>query len=366
MLVFTMLANKHGRHLHGNGAATLTGAEVDKYGSKGPSIDRHLAESLCANDGFKSLVLGINPPGSTTGSPPTYSVDGPRMKVPAYNSPFQTFYAMFGQTPGPTVPDAKIAMQKQASVLDGVCDDYDAARKVLAGEERQKLESMFDACRDLEKRIIRRMALIDQYGRPKNLSVAVDSTKPNFETDLNFATAEAWKEVIVLAFQWRMTHVISFSVAADVGNWGFLNVNADWHRGVQHGGLSFPPGADKATKDARYDELRNAVFGWQTAFVADIYARLAKIPEAGGTMADQTLVQWMNEGGGRHHDGNDFHFAVLLGNPGNRLSTGKFMPLPWRKHPVNEYFLTVLRSMGLNDKVFGDPELCKNGPLPVV
>jgi hypothetical protein len=72
---------------------------------------------------------------------------------------------------------------------------------------------------------------------------------------------------------------------------------------------------------------------------------------------------WVNSGGGKHHNGNDTHAVVLVGNAAGRLRAGQHLVFPGRRNSIGQAFLAVAQSLGSRATVFGDPDHCKE-PLP--
>jgi hypothetical protein len=82
-----------------------------------------------------------------------------------------------------------------------------------------------------------------------------------------------------------------------------------------------------------------------------------------GDVADLTTAIWVNSGGGKHHNGNDTHAVVIVGNAGGKLRAGQHLSFPWRKNSISQCFLAVAQALGSHATVFGDPDHCK-GALP--
>jgi hypothetical protein len=94
-----------------------------------------------------------------------------------------------------------------------------------------------------------------------------------------------------------------------------------------------------------------------------LLSRLSAFRDGGGSLADQTLVMWVNCGGGLHHGGSDTHPVILVGNAGGALRAGRARLLPPKAHCVSDVYVAVAAAVGAPMKSFGVPEHCK-GPLP--
>jgi hypothetical protein len=98
------------------------------------------------------------------------------------------------------------------------------------------------------------------------------------------------------------------------------------------------------------------------SLVAHLWQRLKSVPEGNGTMADNTLLVWINSGGGLHHGGHNNHAVVLLGGGGS-FRTGRYLSYPAMRHCISDVYVSIAHAMGVDIKTFGDPMHCK-GPLP--
>ena len=100
------------------------------------------------------------------------------------------------------------------------------------------------------------------------------------------------------------------------------------------------------------------VFVWYGARVAEFVQSLAAIPEAGGTMLDNTLIMFFSEVG-QWHEHNDVPLAIIggknLGNVGNRV-------LRYSRQ-VNDVGMAIAKQLQLPVTTFGDARWFK-GPAP--
>lgn len=99
-----------------------------------------------------------------------------------------------------------------------------------------------------------------------------------------------------------------------------------------------------------------------TIFAAYLLKKLETTPEPGqkGSMLNHTLVIWTNElGKGNSHTLNNIPF-VLAGN-GFGFRMGRSMDCENNAH--NRFLISLAHAVGHPLETFGNPALCKGGPL---
>jgi hypothetical protein len=108
-------------------------------------------------------------------------------------------------------------------------------------------------------------------------------------------------------------------------------------------------------------KMQSVIRQYHATRVADIATRLAAIPEAGGTMLDNTLIVWMSDSSDSHHGQSLQWPMILVGNLGGRLKTaGRFLRLPKYGAPghrtMSDFYLALLRCVGDERETFGVPD----------
>ncbi|MCS6913495.1 MAG: DUF1552 domain-containing protein [Myxococcales bacterium] len=356
LLVVQPLYNPHNREFHGNGWATLsvmpsprTGG--DEFGPfyglpSGISLDRFLARTIGAQTPFSSINLGLL---EQNDSVPHVSSDGPGQAFPAERSPVAAYLRLFGSLlPSSGVPPEHLLAQNR-SLLDLVQDDVRRTLRRLSGMERAKLEQYLESLRALEQRLAR----LGPLTKACSVHAAPEGRLDTLQTSRGPVRPEvirAHLDVACNALQCGLTRVVAVSIhgnAAAHNRYDFLG-DTRGHHMLCH--------EDNKEMLAKIDTF----IASQLAY---IWGRLRAVPEAGGTMADSTLVLWMNSGGGQHHNGWDNHAAVILGRLGGALRAGRYLTYPAGAHCVSDLFVSLANALGVSIRSFGDPVHCK-GPLP--
>lgn len=339
------LYNPFDKNLHGNGWSTLCVQRGNGVSPGGVSLDRFVAQKTGLDDAFPSIALGVT--AGRNRNPPCVSADGPRKPFPAIGNPLDAHTKIFGGS-----GDGASSIDQERSLLDAMVEDINAIRPNLAGPERVKLEQLLTSYRAMEQQLAIQKQLLSQREPPM-------PPKADITGSLGEASVSAHINIISQALAFGLTHVAHLSVMGfndhNIG-WGFLGFGGDAHENLSHvSGAGFTK--EKATQAVA------AITKFKADQLLRLYNALDQVSVADGTMADQTIILWINSGGGKHHDGANYHPAVMFGNAGGALHSGQYLDLPQNKHCVSEVFLAVANAVGAQSDVFGAPEHCP-APLP--
>ncbi len=350
-----------GADLHGNGAVFAGTDFVVPAGSTkgkvalGPSVDQYLGARIGAGDPFPSVVLEDH------GGSMCFDANGNR--VAARGDATYTFQALFGAGTGgggggPTAPDPAIARKQR--LLGHTKNEIRALQSRLVGAERVKLDAYLGGIDDLEKQLMPPAmgTLSCSKPQPPTLPPAPTGNTSVVDRQSYFiANAEGQLRVLAQAFACGLTRVGFMGLSSIPPG---LNV-ADpqgktfaYHSGAQHGGNQ---------------PMIQAQNTYWMEHIAKFWKLLESSPEAGGSVADSTLVVWM-PGSGNHHGGSFNIPAIVLGNLKGAIQSGRhlrYAPDNDSKnkspHSPNDFFTSLCNLMGAPTAKFGDPKYCK-GPLP--
>ncbi|MEM9459771.1 MAG: DUF1552 domain-containing protein [Myxococcota bacterium] len=338
-----------GRYLHGNGSCALACADrgppdgaagISPKVVGGVTIDQLIATALQEQDPdvkLRTLVLG-HPLTISNGNCVQGTIIGTGDNEPLYpildaEEAHQTIFGVTNQD--------EVLRDLQKSYLDFVKDDIQAFEAELPGQERQKMQQYLDSVREVEKSFT-------------NLANCDEIPAQSFEHQThNFP--EYWRymqDLAVIALSCGATRQATMlhTYGCVHFNYTFDGETKNHHERVSHEEENGP--------------FMEKILRFHADQVVYLYERLAEIPEGDGTMADGLLIQWMSDGGGRHHNGADRHPVVFLGAAGGAMNTGQ-----WLRFSNDEYSLacahvTAARAMGLELDTFGDGQDPCNGPLP--
>jgi hypothetical protein len=355
LTVMGPLPHPYGNNQHGCNNSTLscvpTIAPNNQHG--GISLDRFIGQKIGAGDAFPSVIVATSEFGRIDGPAIHTSADGPMQPVAAPNTPVRAFAKYLGGASG-SLPgvDPMVAFDQDRSVLDAMVADVKRVQSRFVGYEKRKFDQILDSCREFENQLVQRQAKTGAGAAGAPLPPTVD------KSGLNPDTVKGHTDVLFQALAFGMTHVGHMSwMGRDAYNdsWSSIGVPGDMHLSIMHGQVKNPPPGFDLTKAVQ------TVLQFHASEVARLFDRLKQVPEDGGTMADNTLLMWINSGGAKHHDGSATMPLVFVGDlRGQWAGAGKWLKFPGRN--VSDAFVTAARAVGVDTMTFGDPKVCK-GPL---
>ncbi len=263
----------------------------------------------------------------------------------------------------PTVDPAVIERQlmQQKSVLDFVRSDLARLGGQIPGSQKGKLDAHLEGIRLLESKIARTPAMTASCSKP-GLVPEPASGRSGRERDeaIHHAVCTNNLAIIRAAFQCDLTRVATFSFADAnndlhprnfVANPTFKN-DGNHHDGVSHGG--------KQNRDAQIAKRETDIFYGNLTAAA--LGEMDKIPEASGTLLDNTLAFYFSECSyGDDHEMVDM-CSLLFGGKFLRLNVGNYLVQSPRLYQ-NDVYTSLLNAWGLPTERFGDPKYCKGaGP----
>jgi len=106
----------------------------------------------------------------------------------------------------------------------------------------------------------------------------------------------------------------------------------------------------------------DAAFTFKAGEIAHLFERLDEFESEGTPLSDRLNAMWVNSGGGKHHEGTNYHPVVLVGAKDGPLRGGRFLEVGGG-HAISDVYLAVAQAMGVKTDPFGDPGHLK-GPFP--
>lgn len=333
----------------------------------GPSIDQEIAKAIGGGTKFRSLELSPLPPPMEAGCgggslvQDHLSYRGPWMPNPAERRAENAFARLFGEGVGAQQDTAAIkrALLRKQSVLDTIKADFASLNARLGGADRVRVDQHLSAIRDIERRI--------QTMTAESAACVVPMKPPASPTGTsNGFIPEGWELMNNLPRLGRIhMDLMVMAMACDLTRVGTLQ----WGTGTYH--LPFPwlgftgdyhwhwyPG------DAVAEPMVTKIVTWYAQQFAYLLDKLKELPEAGGTMLDNSLALWVSEFSyqGMHDGGDRQNLPVVLGGrAGGKLVTNRSMLFP--QTAQNGLLISLLHLFGIPATTFGNPAYCK-GPLP--
>lgn len=383
--VIQHLYNPFGHHLHGNlwplTAMDRKPLEGVKTAPLGPSIDRVIAKTMGADAPISSINLATWAGDEDDDFSLTYSSDGPLAPFAIQQDPVAAFTSIFGKTtpadPAAGNQQAAALLRRKKSLLDFVISDIKKASDHLASAEKAKLEQYTTSLREIELKLEDVAAAQLSCSAPKAPDPAALKGKY-----ANPDRPQIIADIMVQALGCGFSRV--GVIAHNTGAMPFLGVwynsegkpNHPGQHGMWHGGATM--------------EHHRAFHNYSAKSMAYIRAQLESVSDASGSLADNTLIVFMNNSGGQHHGGQNDYVFMTIGDLKGALKTGRVVQLPSSKitssdprmtlvtpgdsgfkpkvnqevpvHSVADFFVSVARAVGADITSFGDPRINK-GPL---
>jgi hypothetical protein len=375
LLIVENLHNPHGQSLHGNSWNHYTGTAPTKspwpedadINPGGITIDRLIGKTVGAGDAHDSLVFVPILGDRRKKHEWMRSADGPGL--PAFSvmefNPFSAFERLFGKSSGPSsAGQTERMVASKRSVLDFVIDDVARMQARLPGEHKERLDVYVGSLRSAEMRLGK---LLDSTRSCSNVArpqlTASDRSAefaavnvPN--TTIQDEWENAFVDLAVLALSCGMTHVLNLVFACGGAHLKYSALIPGWpdfsdHQ-IAHGNRSDALTSEQLLVLKHQRNLRTLRRLWDA---------LAKIPEGQGTLADHTMIVWNTDAGGAHHNGYNKIPAIIVGDGGGRLNTGRYLRFPDRSRAINDLWVSLAHAMDIPMQTFGDAKICK-GPLP--
>jgi hypothetical protein len=352
--ILSGLAHNNAR-AHGDGpgdharssAAFLTAAHPFKTGGRdircGISIDQLIGQRNGHLTSLPSLELGCERGGSVGICDSGYAcayVDNISWRnettpVPKITAPAAAFERLFGAAPDLSQEEIARRRAQRLSVLDFVREDAKQLNSTLSAADRERVSDYFDALRDVEKRLQDpRLADIPANANHQRFAVPPENYRDQFRL---------MADLIVLAFQLDVTRVVSFMPGRGGSNRNFEFIGVpDGHHHLSH----------HRGDQSMIDDIRK-IDRFHAEQFAYLIRKLKSTREGNQSLLDNcAVVLGSGIGDGNRHRHEDLP-TLVAGSAGGRLTTGVHRQYE-RDTPLANLFLTLLQSVNVMDKRFGD------------
>ena len=261
-----------------------------------PSPIGHI-ELACFPDG------GGNARGNINGIEKGFSARGPQQPNYAFGSPKVALQELFKSVA--TDEKAQAGYQLERMMLEFVATNQSDLAQKLRGAEQPKVGNYADAIQDVRRRNERVDAMRDVIRQ----HLPVLDAKYLAEDISTVDRQAGHTEVLLSSLISGMTNVITFTLdelgTRYTGLSGIEGESVNQHD-VGHGK---PVGAFKAI------QVREKIRRQHVSVINQIVTRLKNVPEAGGTMFDNTMLFYFPDNGETHHShGTEWPFVVLAGD----------------------------------------------------
>ena len=322
-------------------AATAKRTESSDY-HLGTTVDQIAAKRLGQETQLPSLELAMdllnNAGQCDNGYACVYqnnlSWSTPTTPLPAEAHPRLVFENLFGE--GGTADDRRETLRRRASLLDSVTEEMKRFKLQLGVNDRGKVDDYFQSIREVERRIQRAEASVDENPLP-------DLDRPVGVPAAYADHARLMFDLQLLAFQGDITRVISFQLAREASTRTYPEIGVpEPHHPISHHGNN----PDKLAKLAKINQFHVSLF-------AEFLQKMAATPEGNGSLLDQSLYLFgSGMGDPDAHDHTDLPLIVAGGAAGN-MQGGRHVT--YEKHtPMANLHLTLLNKAGIEMNSFAD------------
>ena len=293
---------------------------------------------------------GGNARGALDGIARGFSARGPQQPNYAYGSPRVALAELFKSVA--TDKTAQIQYQLDRKLLEFVARNENESVGALKGVEKAKITNYSDSVEAIRQRNRKIEAMADVIRRhvpeldPKYLAVDVST----------YDRQVGHTEVLLGALISGLTNVVAFTVDelghAYTGIPGIEGQKVNMHD-VGHG---------KTIGGLAAEEIRARCRHHHMTLLDRMVTRLKSVPEAGGSMFDNTMIFYFPDGGETHHShGTEYPFIVMAGDNAKLNLGRRYIRLPnygQEGHKtLGNWYTTLLNAYGNPIEHYGAPDV---------
>jgi hypothetical protein len=307
--------------------------------SKGVTADQIAAAAIGQGTTFPSIEAGTPngggpcAPGTACSFGSSLSFRTPQQSLPIENDPRKLFFQLFGQ--GDTAEKRAFIVNETGSILDSIMGDASSLQRQLGAEDRSMVSNYLDSVREVERRV-QMMKSQDLTG--VDIPQAPVGVPADFEAHLKIMF-----DLIALAYQINLTNVATFMMEKEVSmrTYNNIGVSEAFHPLSHHGDEP-----EKMTKLALVQQYHTRVF-------AHFLDRLDAMPEANGSVLDNSIILYGSNMSNSNKHNNDPLPSAIFGHGAGSIRGGQHLAYP-QDTPHANLLLTLLNRAGIPQESFGD------------
>jgi len=336
-----------GGHFSYSGCMGAFKAGRDILGNiKRATVDFELARLFPSPFGHVEMSLAV-PHGRDhrTGIVSGYSAPAPKQRNYCYADPMTAWQELFK-----SVTNTNEA-ESDSALLDYLHEQETRRLGGLYGDERLKISDQVDSLQSIRDRNLKIAALGDRIKAhlpeidPVHAGGGENATLPQKQA--------AFTDIIVAALASGLTNVVTYTIddlGTDITSLPENKQKTSIHQ-IGHGG-----------QIAGAAQMRNAIKTHHMKQVATLVNRLQAIPEADGTMFDNTTIIYMPETGAGHHSPDTEAPMIVMSGRNSRLDiAGRYIRLPFHgtkgHRTLSNWYTTLLNAHGHSVAHYGDMDL---------
>jgi uncharacterized protein DUF1552 len=341
----------------GDGSYPIGGQDGVSIGYvTGPSADHEIGERvIAANSGvkYRHLVYRVGQKNNDIWNMSSHAGPvGTQNPVQPETDPYAAYARIFtfgDDGEGDTAAKAEIERRllKKQSALDLVLDEASSLQTKLGRADRARVQQHMDALRDIER------TLSSGNGALGCVPFELGDKLDPYKDDNHEAVGKLFQRISTLAFACDLTRSINFNWSGNTSNRVYRNLGLEeGHHDISHN-----------SDDEAFAKIRS-IHKHLWTMSTSLYENLKAVPEAGGTLWDNTLiVHWNELGQGDIHSENDA-MVILTGGASNHFKRGRYLDFQ-NTQTFADMLISCFHYMGYEDVLkFGDDRLNDGGPLP--
>ena len=284
---------------------------------------------------------------------------GKSQPLPTICHPTTAYGHLFGSVAG---GDSLAKFNAKTNLLDYLAEDVRRLEREVPASERDKLEAHLAGYEDMRNRQSRLGEIED------TLRATAPEVTDKFASTVECDRLDAHFDIGAAALIGGLTNVLT--IASGVGN---------PHFSVKFTGLGIEVGKHAIGHGAGWEDMSQTetmekIRRFHFQLLADLMAKLDKVPEGDGTMLDHTVVVYLSDAAEAHHSRCwEWPFVLL---PGKRtgLVGGRYLDFPYWGHDghreIGNLYTTLLEAAGESREYFGVHDAMLkgdaqgDGPLP--
>ena len=290
---------------------------------------------------------GGNSRGNINGIEKGFSARGPQQPNYAFGSPKVAMQELFKSVSNNK--DAQIQYELERKVLEFTAQNQSRLTKNLNDVETSKVSNYAESIE----------AIRERNGKMDAMAEVIRQHLPQLDEkyyaeDLSTTDRQdGFTEILLSTLISGMTNVVTFTVdelgTTYTGIPTIEQENVNLHD-VGHG---------KAVGKLQAEEVREKLRTHHMTLIDTIVKRLKSVPEAGGTMFDNTMLFYFPDNGETHHShGTEYPFIVLAGSNVRLDISGKYIRLPnygeQGHKTLGNWYTTILNAYGNQIPHYGE------------
>jgi hypothetical protein len=308
----------------------------------GTTIDQHAAKVLGRDTPLPSLEMSMDllqtvgqcNNGYACVYQNNLSWSSPTTPLPSEAHPRMVFERLFGE--GGSLAERRVALQRKASLLDWVREDYARLKNKLGVPDRVRVDNYLASIREVERQIQQAEAGLQDNPLP-------DLDRPSGVPAAYGDHAKLMFDLQVLALQGDITRVITFQLARETSNRTYPEVGvADSHHPLSHHG-----------NDLQKIERMSRINTFHVSLFAEFLEKLQAVPEGNGSLLDHSVYLYGSGMGNPSTHDHDNLPILVAGGSACGMNGGRHIKYE-KATPLANLHLTLLDRVGIHFDSFAD------------